>query len=255
MRISDYPLLVFFVSLALLAGSLYAGVAIGRRRKRRSPHAEEADFAIVIGGTLTLLGLVVSFAFAMAVARYDQRKMFEEEEANAIGTEYLRVGLLGPAAARSLRARLRDYTDLRIAFYSTRDDASLAALGERTATVENAMWSIVEAAANDNPTPPALAAVIGMNDVINRRGYTQFAWSNRIPRAAWGLMLSMAICGHVLLGEGAKNPQRERFVVIALPLVISIAFFLIADIDSARHGIIRVAPDDLLALAAALKAS
>lgn len=59
---------------------------------RYVPHSEEAggDFKVVLTATLTLLGLIIGFSFSMAIGRYDRRKTFEEAEANAIGTEYLR---------------------------------------------------------------------------------------------------------------------------------------------------------------------
>jgi hypothetical protein len=69
----------------------------------------------------TLLGLMVGFAISMAVSRYDLRKSYEEAEANAIGTEYLRLDLMPPATTTAARALLRTYVDERIAFYRDRD--------------------------------------------------------------------------------------------------------------------------------------
>ena len=84
-----------------------------------------------------------------------------------------------------------------------------------------------------------------MNDVLNSQGYTQAAWWNRIPVSAWGLMVTMAICCNVLTGYGARNAKAERFLLLVLPLVVSITFMLIADIDSPRGGLIRVHPQNL----------
>jgi hypothetical protein len=85
---------------------------------------------------------------------------------------------------------------------------------------------------------------------LNSQGYTQAAWWNRIPRAAWVLMFAIAIVSHVLLGYGAHS--RSSFLSIILPLLIAIAFLLIADIDSPRGGIIRVQPQNIEALANSL---
>jgi hypothetical protein len=93
-----------------------------------------------------------------------------------------------------------------------------------------------------------------MNDVLNSQGYTQAAWWNRIPLAAWGLMAAIAICGNLLLGYGARNAKAERGLFVVLPLVVSISFFLIADIDSPRRGVILVNPQNLLSLAQSLRA-
>jgi hypothetical protein len=93
-----------------------------------------------------------------------------------------------------------------------------------------------------------------MNDVLNSQGYTQAAWLNRIPLAAWGLMVLIAVCCNVLIGYGTRNPRTERILLLILPLVVGIALFLIADIDSPRGGVIRVIPQNLLSLAGSLRA-
>ena len=92
-----------------------------------------------------------------------------------------------------------------------------------------------------------------MNDVLNSQGYTQAAWWNRIPIAAWAMMALIAICSNMLVGFGAKSAKTEFGLLLVLPLVVSIAFFLIADIDSPRQGVIRVIPQNLLSLAQSLR--
>src|SRR5262249_39277197 len=96
--------------------------------------------------------------------------------------------------------------------------------------------------------------VAGMNDVLNSQGYTQAAWLNRIPQGAWSLMAAIAVCATMLVGIGARNAGAGRGLVVVLPLVLSIAFFLIADIDTPRRGLIRVIPLNLLSLEQALRA-
>ena len=88
-----YPVPVFLVSLAALSLAAWVGTTrFGRMRAEVTTMREE--FGIIQGATLTLLGLIVGFTFSMALSRYEQRKNYEEEEANAIGTEYLRAELL-----------------------------------------------------------------------------------------------------------------------------------------------------------------
>jgi hypothetical protein len=90
-----------------------------------------------------------------------------------------------------------------------------------------------------------------MNDVLNSQGYTQAAWWNRIPAAAWALMVVIAICCNVLLGYSARRTDRRLSVV--LPLAVSLAFLLISDIDSSRGGAVHVTPRNLLNLAQSLE--
>jgi hypothetical protein len=94
-----------------------------------------------------------------------------------------------------------------------------------------------------------------MNDVLNSQGYTQAAWRNRLPFVAWGLMATVAICSNVLVGFGARNPNAESWLLLVLPLVISVAFFLIAEIDTPRARLIRVKPQNLLSLSQSLRPS
>ena len=91
----NYPFVFFFFSVVLLWLSAQAGISL--RRFRALKDDERDDFNTVQAATLTLLGLIIGFSFSMAISRYDQRKNYEEAEANAIGTEYVRAGLL-PAA-------------------------------------------------------------------------------------------------------------------------------------------------------------
>src|SRR5262249_34825848 len=149
------------------------------------------EFMFLLGGTLTLLGLIIGFTFSMAVSRYDQRKNYEEEEANAIGTEYVRADLL--------------------------------------------------------------LAVSGMNDVLNSQGYTQAAWWNRIPIAAWVLLGLISIFCNVLVGLWCAWETVDSLHDFAdHPITLSISLFLIADIDSPRNGLIHVHPRNLESLAESL---
>jgi hypothetical protein len=94
-------------------------------------------------------------------------------------------------------------------------------------------------------------AVAGMNDVLNSQGYTQAAWRNRVPIEAWALMVIISICCNLMTGYGAQG--RSLFLLLILPIVLSISLFLIADIDSPRRGLIRVRPLNLENLAQSLR--
>ena len=245
----DHAFLFFFVTVVIQWSAAYAGDFI-RRRVTAPREDKRADFDLVRAATLTLLGLIIGFTFQMAVTRYDQRKTYEREEANAIGTQYLRADLLPAEDAVKVRASLTKYIQQRVLFYTVDDEAALARVDAEITNLENALWQTVSRAANANPTPPTALAVAGMNDVLNARGYTQAAWWNRIPLAAWGLMGLIAIAANLILGYGDR--QTDPLLLLVLPVVISIPIFLIADIDSPRGGVIRVLPQNLIALSQSL---
>jgi hypothetical protein len=246
----NMPFLYFLPTVFVLWLAARLGVAL--RRRRPLADDEKEDFGVVQAATLTLLALIIGFSFSMATSRYDLRKNYEEAEANAIGTEWVRAGLLPAPDAARVRTQLRRYTDLRIAFYRTRNSSELQQVNADTAQLQNDMWNTVQVPALQQPTPVTALAVSGMNDVLNSQGYTQAAWWNRIPTSAWALLIVTAICCNVLIGYGARNDRGRVVLLTVFPIVVSISFLLIADIDAPRGGLIRVKPQNLVALADSL---
>ncbi len=243
--------MVFVLSLVLLWIAAWGGVRL-RMREGAPPEDVREDFGIILAGTLTLLGLIIGFSFSMATTRYDLRKSYEEAEANAIGTEYVRADLLPEAEAAKVRPLLRQYTDLRIRFYDTRSQDDLKQINQETAQVQNELWTAVARLGDDPATPVRALVIAGMNDVLNSQGYTQAAWWNRIPAAAWVMLFVIAIFANLLLGFTARSHLMKLFVV--LPLLVSISFLLIADVDSPRGGYIRVRPQNLISLQSSISA-
>jgi hypothetical protein len=232
----DYPVLVLVASFAAFWGSAQIGKLIGMRR--RGDQGDGEDYAFILGGTLTLLGLIIGFTFSMAVGRYDQRKNYEEQEANAIGTQYVRADVMPGPDADAVRGLLRSYLDQRIRYYQPLDAQELRQLDAETARLQREMWAVVASYAAAQPTPVAAVVMTGMNDVLNSQGYTQAAWWNRIPVAAWALVVGIAVFCNFLIGYGAHG-KRAIYLVI-LPFALSITLLLIAAIDSPRGGLIRV---------------
>src|SRR5579862_3092198 len=246
-----YPLIFFVFSLVVLWLSAQLGTTMRRRRPLQEDERE--DFNVVEAATLTLLGLIIGFSFSMATNRYDQRKDLEEAEANAIGTEYFRAELLPAANNEVVRNQLREYLELRLAYYQTRNKRELQHIDADTAQLQAQMWSAVQVPAMMSPSPVIALAVAGMNDVLNSQGYTQAAWRNRIPVSAWTLMIAIAVCCNFLVGYGVRKSGGQSRLLVVMPLVISVAFLLIPDIDSPRSGFIRVVPQNLVSLAQALR--
>jgi len=251
-KIPDFPILVLALSLVGLWLSAKIGGSI-RKRQRNVEEGWREDFEGISAAILTLLGLIIGFSFSMAVSRYDQRKNYEEAEANAIGAEYVRTDLLPAADAAKVRALLRNYLDQRVLFYNTQDSRELQQIDSATTQLETDLWAAVAARAMTQPTPVVVLAVSGMNDVLNSRGYTQAAWIYRMPGEAWLLMAVISIFCNLMIGYGSRRARVKGILFLVLPLVVSISFFLIADIDSPRGGVIRVHPQNLMILAQSLR--
>jgi hypothetical protein len=247
----NYPGIVFAITFILMWLASRIGAWTSQARQALVNEDLRSDFNVVQAATLTLLGLIIGFSFSMATGRYDLRKNYEEAEANAIGTEYVRTDLLPVADAPKVKALLRQYTDLRVRWYLSRSMDDVVRIDTTTAELQNRLWAAVSGPANAQPTPVISLAVAGMNDVLNSQGYTQAAWWNRIPVGAWCLMFAIALLCSWLVGYGVRLPKQMLLVI--LPLAVAVSFFLIADIDSPRGGVIRVHPQNLESFQAGLK--
>ncbi len=241
--------LVSFLAMVLMAW-------MGRWLARRFHRVEEQDkemVSLVLSATLTLLGLIIGFSFSMATSRYDQRKQYEEEEANAIGTEYVRLDFLPTAQSAAAKQLIVQYLQERIQWYSAGSESEIGAVNRKTAEVQDELWAAVRPDAVEHQTPVTALVASGMNDVLNSQGYTQAAWWNRLPISAWMLMLVIALFANLLLGASAKVSFKGRWLFLVVPAIISIALFLVGDIDSPRTGRIRIRPQNLMSLSDSLQ--
>ena len=184
----------------------------------------------------------------MAIDRHDQREIFEEGEANAIGTEFLRADLLPSKTAAATKDLLIQYVDQRILFYSRQSPEKIREIRSKTNELQTALWNEILPTIRTQPTPTNALVASGMSDVLNAQGYVQAAWWNRIPLAAWALMAAIAVCANLLVGFGARNFEKNTALFMIFPFIISVSFFLIADIDSPRGGVIRIEARNLAAL-------
>jgi len=135
-------------------------------------------------------------------------------------------------------------------FYQNRDGNELKQINATTAQLQNDLWATVRGPAEAQPNAITGLALSGMNDVLNSQGYTTAAWLNRIPVAAWLLMRAIALGSNFLIGYGAR--RRDTLLLLVVPLAVSLSFFLVADIDSPREGLISVQPQNLIILSHSL---
>lgn len=249
-RIMNFPVILSLCTLLCL----WITARLGAYARGRFSWIDEEDhegFQVLLGATLTLLGLLIGFSFSMATSRYDLRKAYEEEEANAIGTEYVRADFLPEPARTKTQQLLVEYLDLRIQRYDAHANQDVSGIMAKTAQLQNDMWSEVKNAAAANPNQVMATVVVGMNDVLNRQGYTQAARLNRIPVPAWTLMAVIALFGNFLIGLGAKKSSTLRLLIF--PFIVAASFFLIADMDSPQGGLIRIHPQNMQILADSLR--
>jgi hypothetical protein len=251
MHTVDHPLLLSSCLFATLWLSILGGVAL--HRLRRLEPEERRDFNIILTATLTLLCLILGFSFSMAISRYDQRIGYEEAEANAISAEYARVEMLPATEAADVQALLRTYLAQRVSYYETGNSDQLHQIDGETYRLQKALWAAVKGEAATQPTAVAILVVSGMNDVINSQARAQGSWWNRIPNSAWVLMTIIAICSNLMIGFGGHHVGSRPVIFLMLPFVLTTTFYLIAEIDSPRSGVIHVVPENLVSLSQSLQ--
>ena len=246
----DRPLLLFFAMLLLFLACTRVGVHARLHGPKLTP-ADRAEFDLVRNAMFTLLGLIVGFAISMAVGRYDLRKNLEESEANAIGTEYLRLDLAPPDAAAKARASLRTYADERIAFYGLIEPDAVAKNAAATTLTMTKLWDAIAPETAANQTAVSALVASGMNDVLNSYGYTVASWRNRLPVEVWLLLIGVAAGCNFLIGFGAERLSSATHAI--LPVTAALAILLIADVEGPHNGFVRVHPENLIDAAASMR--
>jgi hypothetical protein len=238
-KLLDRPLAVGLIAFALMAVSLAAGRILGDGETAKEGESIDATR----GAALTVLTVILGFSLTMAVARYDQRLTDEAAEANAIGTEFSRFVLLPGEERERAQALLRRYAQMRIGFYQSADEGRLAELAGETDRVQEALLAQLAAYSEKNPTPISALLISGLNAVIDSRGFTEAAWGNRLPIEVWFMLALFGMGANALMGAGAAGSR----AVWLTPAAVAVAFFLIADIESPRRGLVAITPANLLA--------
>jgi hypothetical protein len=186
---------VFAVSFLLL----WVPEAVGSKLRNRIEEVHE-DFGVILTATLIVTGPGFGIYILHGGKPLRSEKAIRSGEANAIGTEYLRLELLPASDDENLRVLLREYLDQRILFYQTRDRERLQRIDDATAQLQSKLRASIRSRSLSHQTMMTSLAVSGMNNVLDSRGYTQAAWRNRIPLAAWTLMGLIAISGNLMVG-------------------------------------------------------
>lgn len=235
--------------VVLLLASIF-GARLFKQIRSAQARASD-DVRMVLGATLTLLGLAVGFSFSMAISGYNARQASESAEAATIGSAYAKSDLLPVESAAAIKRILTDYTAQRIQFYRAPSEAARQAGEEQAAALRRDAWRAAVQGALPQPNSLTALAVSTVGDLQKSYETTSSTWRKQIPSAAWGLIVILAIFCNVLVGYSA-GARGHRGLLIVFPLVISISLALINDIDVPGHGLIHVSPVNLERMAAEL---
>ncbi len=243
-------LFVITVGVALIA--IEIGFRIGNYRRERSQPEKEGPVSAVVGATLGLLAFMLAFTFGLAATRFEDRTKIVGEEANTIGTTYLRAELLPEPYQSQIRGLLRDYVDVRLeAIQRGKLDLSLA----RSNELQGKLWSLAVAnAALDTKSIPSGLFIEALNEMIDIHSRRVFVGvRNRIPGVIWLTLylISMLAMGGMGYQEGLASAYRT-LVAPGLVLTFSLVMVLIADLDRPQEGFMRVSQQAMLDLKASV---
>jgi hypothetical protein len=243
------------VQLGLLAVFAELGYRLGRRVNVAEGDPTLSQAMSWQATLLGLLGLLIGFSFAMAVARFDARRQLVVDEANAIGTAYLRADVLDDAAAREVRELLRRYVDVRLEFYEAGVNRARVQEANRTSsTLQQRIWSRVVAAGREDPHAMTRALLVqATNEMIDAEGRRRSALYNHVPVTVFTVIVLVSVWAVGLLGyTSGLARKRLWFATAAMPLLIAVVVSLVFDLDRPRMGLVREGQQSMMNLKASL---
>lgn len=234
--------------LALLLASLEAGFRLGCRGAAKADPSAGGQIGAVQGALLGLLGLLLAFSFSAAGSRFMEKQDLIVQEANAIGTAYLRADLIEEPHRSALKGALRRYTEQRLeisADFRTRFTPEALAETER---LQGRMW--VAAVAGVNDRPDTMEVVLPpLNDVIDLHATRLAAGRKHLPGVVMGLLIASSALSLAVIGYGAGMGGRRRAVLtVSLSVLIGVALWITVDLDHPRGGLLRLSDAPLAEL-------
>ena len=239
------------VAGTLFAGTLTLGILVMLELGRRIRLVQQARYGdevpkglgAVEGAVFGLMGLLLAFTFSSAATRFDLRRQQIIDEANNIGTAYLRLDLLAPEARTVIQDQFREYLDARLETYrAIPDTARVNAALARTAQLQHEIWTRSIAAAHEVPGPQATTLLLpALNEMFDIAS-TRIATTRMHPPLVIYLMLFILtlICSFLAGYDMAAEATRSWVHMLGFALILGVAVYVIIDLEYPRLGLIRV---------------
>jgi hypothetical protein len=245
--LDNLPLWVLAICiLAVILLATEAGYRLGRARGRRPEPEKESSVGAAVAATLALVGFMLAFTFSIAGTRFDARRQAVLDEANAIGTTYLRAGMLPDDRGKIVRNLLREYVDARLE--GVRKGAIEDAL-RRSNELHNSLWAEAEAAGKKYPESiQAGLFVQTLNEMIDLHETRIVAGLySRIPPIVWAALYVLTALSMLGIGYQAGLSSKKRSIAFAvLAVTFTTVLILVADLDRPGEGTLRVSQQPLV---------
>jgi hypothetical protein len=241
------PLWALFA--ALLLGNLLLGEGgfhLGRLRARRPSRESDGAVAAIVGAQLGLLAFLLAFSFGIAASRFDLRRHVLLDEANAIGTTYLRAAMLPPAQTAPVRQLLREYADARL---QATKDRPIDQVLRRSEEIQQQLWAEATAAAGqDVRSVPTGLFIQALNELIDLHAARVMATlGNRMPLPVWIVLFAIGLLSFFTMGYQAGLTRASRSpAAIVLAVTFVSVIWLVADLDRPTEGFLRVSQTPMI---------
>jgi hypothetical protein len=243
---------LFAVILLVVLLSVECGYRLGKYRCSRHEQEKDAPVGTMVGATLGLLAFILAFTFGLAAARFDTRRQVLLDEANAIGTTYLRAGML-PERRDEIRKFLGDYVGARLEAIRS---GNIAEGIRRSEDLQQHLWGEAEAIGAKNSNSIVVGLFIqSLNEVIDLHAKrVQAGLRSRIPGAIWLGLFAVAALSLAAMGyQAGLTGTRRSLAVFAVAVAFAVVIELIADLDRPQEGVLRVSQRALLDLQQSMK--
>lgn len=241
-----YPISGPIFALCLFLGMLIfleIGWRAGLRRAGKELKEARTGVGAIEGAIFALLGLLVAFTFAGATSRFDTRRQLVVEEANAIGTAYLRLNLLSGEARTALRENFRRYLDSRMEVYRKLPDIAAAKEElDKSTKLQGEIWDqAVIACRAEGYHPAATLLLPALNEMIDITTTRTTAAQMHPPFIIFVMLFGLSLICSLFVGHGmAEGKTRNWLHIVGFAAVFAICVYVILDIEFPRMGLIRV---------------
>lgn len=244
------PILTLYIGMSF---TLLLSFEIGYQLCKYTKRNDKEGFTTtgpMVGGLLGMLAFVLAFTFSMAADQHNLRKKHVLEEANIIGTAYLRADLLGDRDTTKIKDLLKEYVDGRVYAIKMRDATILKMALKRSQEIQDLLWNQVVSAAKREPTLTIGLLIQSINDIIDsHQNRVTAGFYNRIPSSVWIVLLVISTLTMMTMGAQAKlGNSRSLVAVIPLIMAFSALTTIVLDLDRPQEGLITVGQEAMIDL-------
>jgi len=241
-----------------ILGALAAGHYLGRLNISTETETARTRLTVVEAAVFGLMGLMFAFIFSGAASRYELRRQLTVDEANVIGTAYLRLDLLQAQAQPALREKFRRYLEARIAVWEVLPDIEASSRQAAVAaSLQQDIWASAIAALEASPPQATIMVVPALNQMFDITTSREIAALTHTPLPVLLMLVVLGLACSLLAGYVMAGIKTRQVIVhtITFALIMTTTVYVIIDLDYPRFGLIRLdfADKGLIDLLARLK--